>query len=145
MILTQSCHSRHISTSTSPRHSGPTPSSTRSTTGSSEWSLPRHFSRTSPQTGDTWEKESTSLVAGLCAGHLSLTLKCFTKQSTVDRSLVTLLPTEDGTWLKPPPSYPCIANSSTAHNLEEFISMEASKGDGEVLSLTEFVKKFHRH
>jgi len=52
---------------------------------------------------------------------------------------------EDGSWLKPPPSYPCIANSSTAHNLEEFISMDTSKGDGEVLSLTEFVKKFHRH
>jgi len=55
---TQSCHSPRISTSTSLRPSGPTPSSTRSTTGSSEWSLPRHFSRTSPQTGDTWEKRT---------------------------------------------------------------------------------------
>ena len=52
---------------------------------------------------------------------------------------------EDGSWLKPPPPYPCISNSISAHNLDEFISMDASTGFGEVLSLTDFVKKFHQH
>jgi len=52
---------------------------------------------------------------------------------------------EDGSWLKPPPSYPCITAPHTTHNLEEFISMDSSAGLGEVLSLTEFVKKFHLH
>merc|ERR1719483_1086250 len=52
---------------------------------------------------------------------------------------------EDGSWLKPPPPYPCILNSISAHNLDEFISMDASTGFGEVLSLTDFVKKFHQH
>jgi len=52
---------------------------------------------------------------------------------------------EDGSWLKPPPNYPPITSSqsSSPHNLEEYISMEAETGLGDVLSLTEFVKKFH--
>jgi hypothetical protein len=49
---------------------------------------------------------------------------------------------EDGSWLKPPPPYPCIVSPTSQHNLDEFINMETS-GLGEVLSLTEFVKKFH--
>ena len=52
---------------------------------------------------------------------------------------------DDGSWLKPPPNYPCISNSASAHNLDEFISMDGSTGFGEVLSLTDFVKKFHLH
>jgi len=52
---------------------------------------------------------------------------------------------DDGSWLKPPPTYPCISNSTSAHNLDEFISMDGSTGYGEVLSLTDFVKKFHLH
>jgi len=52
---------------------------------------------------------------------------------------------DDGSWLKPPPAYPCISNPSSAHNLDEFISMDGSAGFGEVLSLTDFVKKFHLH
>lgn len=63
---------------------------------------------------------------------------------------------EDGTWLKPPPPYPCIqgndsrSTSSTspnslAHNLDQFISMETNTGFGEVMSLTDFVRKFHLH
>lgn len=52
---------------------------------------------------------------------------------------------DDGSWLKPPPAYPCISNPSSAHNLDEFISMDGSAGFGEVMSLTDFVKKFHLH
>jgi len=48
----------------------------------------------------------------------------------------------DGSWLKPPPPYPCIQTPATQHNLDDFINMETSDL-GEVLSLTEFVKKFH--
>ena len=50
---------------------------------------------------------------------------------------------EDGSWLKPPPTYPPITSPSSTHNLDDFISMDESSGFGEVLSLTDFVKKFH--
>ena len=30
----------------------------------------------------------------------------------------------DGTWMKPPPNYPCISTTEATHNLDEFISME---------------------
>ena len=55
---------------------------------------------------------------------------------------------EDGSWLKPPPSYAAISSpgSQSEHNLEEFISMDTVDSESErgpVLSLTEFVKKFH--
>jgi len=52
---------------------------------------------------------------------------------------------EDGTWLKPPPSYPPIKGEKAGsdHNLDTFISMDKSEGQGDVLSLTEFVRKFH--
>jgi len=56
----------------------------------------------------------------------------------------------DGAWMKPPPPYPCImptseSGISTSHNLDDFISMDGSIGNGEVLNLTEFVKKFFRN
>lgn len=53
---------------------------------------------------------------------------------------------EDGSWLKPPPSYPPIAGpgSQSSHNLEDFTRMEEDSSEyGPVLSLTEFVRKFH--
>jgi hypothetical protein len=50
----------------------------------------------------------------------------------------------DGTWMKAPPAYPPISTPESSHNLDEYISMEATVGVGEVLSLTEFVKKFFR-
>ena len=53
---------------------------------------------------------------------------------------------EDGSWLKPPPSYPPISGpgAQSSHNLEDFIRMEAGASErGPVLSLTEFVRKFH--
>jgi len=49
---------------------------------------------------------------------------------------------EDGSWLKPPPSYPCITSTVSTHNLDDFINME-NTSIGEVLNLTQFVKKFH--
>lgn len=52
---------------------------------------------------------------------------------------------EDGSWLKPPPTYPCIATPTCQHNLDEFISMEPSSGVGEVFNLTDFVRKFHNN
>lgn len=50
---------------------------------------------------------------------------------------------EDGSWLKPPPPYPAISSATASHNLDEFISMEANTGVGDVYSLTEFVKTFY--
>ena len=32
----------------------------------------------------------------------------------------------DGSWMKPPPDYPCISTAEATHNLDEFISMESS-------------------
>ena len=42
---------------------------------------------------------------------------------------------EDGTWLKPPPSYPPIKGEKAGsdHNLDTFISMDKSEGQGDVL------------
>ncbi|KAK6618522.1 hypothetical protein RUM43_013715 [Polyplax serrata] len=50
----------------------------------------------------------------------------------------------DGTWIKPPPDYNCIKTATCSHNLEDFISMDPSRGFGEVLNLTQFVKKFYQ-
>jgi len=57
----------------------------------------------------------------------------------------------DGSWMKPPPPYPCIlppnvggSTLSTSHNLDDFISMDPNLGIGDVLNLTEFVKRFFR-
>jgi len=54
----------------------------------------------------------------------------------------------DGSWMKPPPDYPCISTAEATHNLDEFISMESSSSassNGDVLSLNDFVKRFHRN
>ena len=52
----------------------------------------------------------------------------------------------DGSWMKSPPNYPCIQTSETPHNLDEFISMDQQQQQqlGEVMTLQEFVKRFHR-
>jgi len=50
----------------------------------------------------------------------------------------------DGSWMKPPPNYPIIQTSESKHNLDDFISMDASVGVGDVVSLKEFVQMFHR-
>ena len=47
--------------------------------------------------------------------------------------------------MKAPPAYPPICTPESSHNLDDFISMEASVGVGDVLSLTEFVKRFFRN
>jgi len=54
----------------------------------------------------------------------------------------------DGTWMKPPPDYPCISTAEATHNLDEFISMDSSSsgsGNGDVMSLNDFVKRFHHN
>jgi protein N-terminal glutamine amidohydrolase len=51
---------------------------------------------------------------------------------------------QDGSWSKPPPSWPIIQSASEKMNLDSFISMDAKQGCGEVFSLTEFVKKFYK-
>lgn len=51
----------------------------------------------------------------------------------------------DGSWMKPPPPHPCISTKEAAHNLDEFISMDSSAGVGEVMSLTDFVKRFYKN
>jgi len=56
----------------------------------------------------------------------------------------------DGSWMKPPPPYDCISTQEAVHNLDEFISMDnqdqsSSSEIGEVITLTEFVKKFYRN
>ncbi|KAL1512509.1 hypothetical protein ABEB36_002091 [Hypothenemus hampei] len=50
----------------------------------------------------------------------------------------------DGSWIKPPPNYPAIANSSSIHNLEDYIQMDIGKGPGQVLNLTQFVQRFYK-
>ena len=63
---------------------------------------------------------------------------------------------EDGTWIKNPPPYPTIqpassssaqagGGSATQHNLDEFISMDAAVGVGDVMPLMDFVKRFYRN
>jgi len=58
----------------------------------------------------------------------------------------------DGSWMKPPPPYPCImppsdsgSSTTTSHNLDDFISMDPTVGIGDVLHLMDFVKKFFRN
>ncbi|KAK7791700.1 hypothetical protein R5R35_008714 [Gryllus longicercus] len=49
----------------------------------------------------------------------------------------------DGSWIKPPPDYLPITTSASPHNLEEFINMDPTKGHGEVMNLTQLVRKFY--
>ncbi|XP_046398380.1 protein N-terminal glutamine amidohydrolase [Ischnura elegans] len=51
---------------------------------------------------------------------------------------------EDGTWSKPPPSYPAISQPGCVNNLDEFIDMDPKKSLGEVMNLTELVKQFYQ-
>ena len=141
MIWTLSCHSQHISTNMWLKRSELTPFSTPSTIGSLESFLRNFSSTTLLQIEDIWEKEQkpSSFIHFISFyfpdDNLFLMMNGMMKVSL----------TEDGSWLKPPPNYPPIASSqsSSPHNLEEYISMEAETGLGDVLSLTEFVKKFH--
>ncbi|XP_067832732.1 protein N-terminal glutamine amidohydrolase [Heptranchias perlo] len=47
-----------------------------------------------------------------------------------------------GMWRMPPPSYPCIQTAEAKMNLDDFISMTATVGWGDVYSLPEFVQQF---
>lgn len=48
----------------------------------------------------------------------------------------------DGSWIKPPPPYPCIQTNSSDNNIEDFISVDDSVGVGKVYTLEQFVQKF---
>ncbi|XP_030645274.1 protein N-terminal glutamine amidohydrolase isoform X2 [Chanos chanos] len=47
-----------------------------------------------------------------------------------------------GTWRMPPPPYACIETAESSMNLDDFISMDAKKGWGQVYDLPEFVQLF---
>nr|CAG4650428.1 EOG090X0C0Q [Sida crystallina] len=49
---------------------------------------------------------------------------------------------DDGTWMKPPPTYPPIQTSTTNHNLKVFVDMTNKTGPGRVMNYFEFVHKF---
>ncbi|XP_054713096.1 protein N-terminal glutamine amidohydrolase-like [Uloborus diversus] len=48
----------------------------------------------------------------------------------------------DGTWIKQPPPYPCLTTNESTNNLEDFISMDSSRGVGEVMNLRKFLERF---
>jgi len=49
----------------------------------------------------------------------------------------------DGSWIKPPPEYPCIKTNDCGNNLEGFISMDVNKFDtGIVVNLKELNSRF---
>ncbi|XP_013775049.1 protein N-terminal glutamine amidohydrolase-like [Limulus polyphemus] len=63
----------------------------------------------------------------------------FLNKFTSDRSRMR---NPDGTWIKKPPPYSCIQTSESTNNLEEFISMKAGTGVGEVMNLNQFIEKY---
>ncbi|XP_015910513.1 protein N-terminal glutamine amidohydrolase [Parasteatoda tepidariorum] len=48
----------------------------------------------------------------------------------------------DGSWIKEPPAYPCIATPESTNNIDDFISMDSSVGVGEVMNLPQFLTRF---
>lgn len=48
----------------------------------------------------------------------------------------------DGTWLAPPPAYPCIHTPCSKNNLEDFVSMEVEEGEGSVLTAPQLLQKY---
>lgn len=66
----------------------------------------------------------------------------FLKTFSSDRSRMIA---EDGSWLKPPPPYPCIKAPEYDNNLNEFISMDPKRGFGEVLSIKQFEERFNSY
>lgn len=56
---------------------------------------------------------------------------------------------EDGSWVKPPPNYPCIKNSEDIHNLDQYISMKEdyrqSNKFGNIINLSSFISRFSKN
>uniref|UniRef100_A0A336MTL6 Protein N-terminal glutamine amidohydrolase n=1 Tax=Culicoides sonorensis TaxID=179676 RepID=A0A336MTL6_CULSO len=50
----------------------------------------------------------------------------------------------DGSWIKPPPSYPPIQTAASSHSLDDFICMKPGKGPGVVYDLLKFVQTFFK-
>ncbi|KAL3219563.1 hypothetical protein MRX96_030321 [Rhipicephalus microplus] len=44
--------------------------------------------------------------------------------------------TSDGSWLKPPPPYPCIQTNSCDNNIDDFISVDEAVGIGQGLHVS---------
>ncbi|KAK1805032.1 hypothetical protein P4O66_019393 [Electrophorus voltai] len=65
----------------------------------------------------------------------------YLKQFASDRSHMKY---SNGAWRMPPPAYPCIQTTESKMNLDDFISMDATVGCGEVYKLSDFVDRMHR-
>jgi hypothetical protein len=51
----------------------------------------------------------------------------------------------DGSWIKPPPEYPCIQTNDCDNNLEDFISMNNNQSEmGFVMNLKELNVRFSK-
>uniref|UniRef100_A0AAG5D561 Protein N-terminal glutamine amidohydrolase n=1 Tax=Anopheles atroparvus TaxID=41427 RepID=A0AAG5D561_ANOAO len=50
----------------------------------------------------------------------------------------------DGSWIKPPPSYPPIQTTGSSHSLDDFICMKPGRGPGAVYDLLHFVQQFYK-
>lgn len=50
---------------------------------------------------------------------------------------------KDGSYQKPPPSYPCIFTKESTMNLDNFISMNKGSWHGNVFTLGEFIQHFN--
>lgn len=49
---------------------------------------------------------------------------------------------DNDTWLRPPPSYPCIKTADATNNINEFISMDPTNLHGEVLDMKNLCNMF---
>ncbi|KAK3089785.1 hypothetical protein FSP39_006501 [Pinctada imbricata] len=49
---------------------------------------------------------------------------------------------ENGEWMMPPPTYPCIKTHDSANNIEDFISMDPHIPHGDVLTVEQLASKF---
>lgn len=48
----------------------------------------------------------------------------------------------DGSWLRPPPDYPCIRTPETSNNLDSFISMRSEVGVGTIFQSSEALREY---
>lgn len=51
---------------------------------------------------------------------------------------------DDGKYMETPPDYPPIKTQDSNHNIDDFISMDEKVGTGTVMSLNDFVNRFHQ-
>ena len=52
----------------------------------------------------------------------------------------------DGTWVKNPPSWPCISTNDCVNNLQDLISMDMKKCDlGQIMDVHQFSNRFLKY